>query len=404
LAQTTLTVPAAAVTVTATFKGQVTVDVTVTGGTINGGAGTGKFPEGTKLTIKASTPPAGQVFDRWTGAVSALANPAMDTTVLTVGNSAVVVASSFKAAPVAQVRVTLVAGVVVAPSTTGTYAAGSKIMVRANAAPAGRVFDRWTATAGVFANAAATETEYTVPSAAATVTATFKVFTASTAVLLSSHKVGDTVSVMGETVFGTVRTPSGVESLIATVSTNNRKAPLDIDPANGKFALRLFDGDVVAGQPVTIAFERKDKSGTTETAPFVLNGSAKAAKEYSQDRATSDNGGFFTDPATSSNRLSLRTLEDPVLYFTIDTMKVGDITKPIRFEDPREGTKVRILFFKAKYPAHRANLEDDYEKMKAATLRRKEEDLLSKWFVIAKEDVFIDIDPAYDRCNPLQEK
>lgn len=131
---------------------------------------------------------------------------------------------------------------------------------------------------------------------------------------------------------------------------------------------------------------------------------AKAAKEYSQDRTTSDAGGFFTDPATNSNRLSLRTLEDPVLYFTIDTMKVGDITKPIRFEDPREGTKVRILYYKARYPAHKANLEDDYEKMKAATLRRKEDEVLEKWFVTAKEDVFIDIDPAYDRCNVLQGK
>ncbi|MFN3999720.1 peptidylprolyl isomerase [Algoriphagus sp.] len=131
---------------------------------------------------------------------------------------------------------------------------------------------------------------------------------------------------------------------------------------------------------------------------------AKAAKEYSTDRATSDNGGFFTDPATNSNRLSLRTLEDPVLYFTIDTMAVGNITTPIRFIDPREGTKVRILYYKAKYPAHRANLQDDYEKLKAATLRRKEDEILEKWFVTAKEDVFIDIDPNYDRCNPLQGK
>ena len=131
---------------------------------------------------------------------------------------------------------------------------------------------------------------------------------------------------------------------------------------------------------------------------------AKAAKEYSQDRTTSDAGGFFTDPATTSNRLSLRTLEDPVLYFTIDTMKVGDITPPIRFEDPREGTKVRILFYKARYPAHKANLEDDYEKLKAATLRRKEDEVLSKWFVTAKEDIFIDIDPSYDRCDALKEK
>jgi peptidyl-prolyl cis-trans isomerase SurA len=168
---------------------------------------------------------------------------------------------------------------------------------------------------------------------------------------------------------------------------------------NTRHILRIpkaSEEDILAAERYLDSLKRLINSGKIDF--------AKAAKEYSQDRATSDNGGFFTDPATSSNRLSLRTLEDPVLYFTIDTMKVGDITKPIRFEDPREGTKVRILFFKAKYPAHRANLEDDYEKMKAATLRRKEEDLLSKWFVIAKEDVFIDIDPAYDRCNPLQEK
>lgn len=128
---------------------------------------------------------------------------------------------------------------------------------------------------------------------------------------------------------------------------------------------------------------------------------AKAAKEYSTDRGTSDNGGFFKDPTTNSVRLTLRTLEDPVLYFTLDSMQVGSITPPIRFEDPREGTKVRILYYQAKYPAHRANLNDDYEKLKAAALRKKEDELLSKWFVTAKEDVFIDVDPAYDRCDIL---
>ncbi|KPQ14001.1 MAG: peptidyl-prolyl cis-trans isomerase SurA [Algoriphagus marincola HL-49] len=131
---------------------------------------------------------------------------------------------------------------------------------------------------------------------------------------------------------------------------------------------------------------------------------AKAAKENSDDRATSDNGGYFTDPGTSSNRLTLRTLEDPVLYFTIDSMEVGSITKPIQFEDPREGTKLRILYYQNRYPAHRANLNDDYEKMKAAALRKKEDDLLSVWFVTAKEDVYIDIDPAYDRCNALADR
>ncbi|MDX5477414.1 MAG: peptidylprolyl isomerase, partial [Cyclobacteriaceae bacterium] len=99
---------------------------------------------------------------------------------------------------------------------------------------------------------------------------------------------------------------------------------------------------------------------------------AKAAKEYSEDRATSDNGGFFTDPQNGSSRLTLRTLEDPVLYFTLDSMKVGSITKPMRFEDEREGTKVSILLYKDILPAHRDNMVDYYEKLKAATKRKKE--------------------------------
>jgi len=136
---------------------------------------------------------------------------------------------------------------------------------------------------------------------------------------------------------------------------------------------------------------------------------SKAAKEYSDDRKTSDNGGFFSDPATGSNRLTLRTLEDPVLYFTLDSMQVGNITKPIRYDDvdPTNGRSepaVRILYYQERFPAHRANLNDDYEKLKAATMRQKEEELLSRWFVLAKEEVFIDIDPEYDQCNVLMEK
>lgn len=135
---------------------------------------------------------------------------------------------------------------------------------------------------------------------------------------------------------------------------------------------------------------------------------SKAAKDFSDDRETSDNGGFFSDPTTGSNRLTLRTLEDPVLYFTLDSMTVGTVTKPIRYDevDPRNGRSepaMRILFYKERFPAHRANLDDDYEKLKAATRRQKEEELLSNWFVLAKEEVFIDIDPEYDRCNVLQD-
>lgn len=135
---------------------------------------------------------------------------------------------------------------------------------------------------------------------------------------------------------------------------------------------------------------------------------AKAAKENSDDRETSDAGGFFTDPSTGSNRLTSRTLEDPILFFTLDSMEIGDITPTIRFDDVDQRGQsepgVRILYYKNRYPAHRANISDDYEKLKEAARRKKEEEILANWFVLAKEEVFIDIDPAYDNCNVLAEK
>jgi hypothetical protein len=56
----------------------------------------------------------------------------------------------------------------------GTYAAGATINISANAAPTGKVFDRWTATAGTIANATSASTTITMPASATTVTASYK--------------------------------------------------------------------------------------------------------------------------------------------------------------------------------------------------------------------------------------
>ena len=56
----------------------------------------------------------------------------------------------------------------------GIYAAGAAVPITANAAPSGKVFDKWTATAGALANANSATTTFTMPAGAATVTATYK--------------------------------------------------------------------------------------------------------------------------------------------------------------------------------------------------------------------------------------
>ncbi|OZI08018.1 peptidylprolyl isomerase [Siphonobacter sp. BAB-5385] len=117
----------------------------------------------------------------------------------------------------------------------------------------------------------------------------------------------------------------------------------------------------------------------------------KAAKEYSEDKATSDVGGWIQDPETRAPRLALDASMDPSLYFTLDSMQVGTYSTvtPYRTNDGKTG--VRIIYYKTKYPPHYANLEEDYQKLQKIALSRKRNNAVEKWFKKTKGEVFIQV-------------
>ncbi|MFY0688095.1 MAG: peptidylprolyl isomerase [Cyclobacteriaceae bacterium] len=125
-----------------------------------------------------------------------------------------------------------------------------------------------------------------------------------------------------------------------------------------------------------------------------------AAKEHSDDLFTSQNGGFFTDQEGNS-RVSVETL-DPNIFFTVDTMKIGSITRPLKYTAEDGTTAFRILLYQSKTPPHQANLKDDYQKIASAALNEKKNKLLGNWFEEAREDVFIQLDSEYNYCNIMQ--
>ncbi len=125
----------------------------------------------------------------------------------------------------------------------------------------------------------------------------------------------------------------------------------------------------------------------------------KAAKEYSDDVGTKGSGGFFSD---QDGGMSLTVDElDPGIFFRIDSMKVGSISRPIvyRTEDGKDA--VRILYYKSRTPPHQASLKQDYHKIQVAALNEKKHKILEKWFREARRDVFINIDRTYDYCGIL---
>ena len=128
----------------------------------------------------------------------------------------------------------------------------------------------------------------------------------------------------------------------------------------------------------------------------------KAAKEYSDDVQTKGNGGFFSD---RDGGLSLTVDElDPIVFFKLDSMQIGEISEPITYRTDEGKDAVRILFYKGRTPPHQASLEADWTKIQTATLNEKKDKVLQKWFQKARGDVFITIDPEYNNCGILDER
>lgn len=124
---------------------------------------------------------------------------------------------------------------------------------------------------------------------------------------------------------------------------------------------------------------------------------AKAAKEYSGDQLTATSGGYFLD-ADGSTRIPVNEL-DPSVFFVIDTMQAGTITKPLAYRTQEGEDAVRIIFYQSKIKPHRANLRDDYQKIQVAAINEKRSKIVAKWFEEAVNDVYIDVDKEYDYCN-----
>ncbi len=126
----------------------------------------------------------------------------------------------------------------------------------------------------------------------------------------------------------------------------------------------------------------------------------KAAKDFSDDQKTKGHGGFFTDQE-GSLKVSIKEL-DPVVYFTIDSMKEGTISRPIVYRTDDLKNAVRILYFKKRLSPHQASLKEDWSRIQSAALAQKKDKMLEKWFTKARQDVFIKLDPAYKTCKILE--
>jgi len=93
---------------------------------------------------------------------------------------------------------------------------------------------------------------------------------------------------------------------------------------------------------------------------------------------------------------------DPQVALVVDTMKVGELSKPSLFTAQDQKKSFKILYLKSKTDAHKANLAQDLPKLKDLAYEDKLNRSMSEWFEKKRKDTYVKVDPEYQGCPQLK--
>jgi peptidyl-prolyl cis-trans isomerase SurA len=125
-------------------------------------------------------------------------------------------------------------------------------------------------------------------------------------------------------------------------------------------------------------------------------------KRHSDKEAQSyNNAGRMVNPKSGNTFFEIAEVDTDV-FFVIDSLKAGGISKPMRFrmEDGKVGFK--LIQLNSRSAPHKANLNQDFSKIKMAALEKKKGTYLNNWINDRVDLTYIEIDPMFDQCEILK--
>lgn len=124
----------------------------------------------------------------------------------------------------------------------------------------------------------------------------------------------------------------------------------------------------------------------------------EAAKKYSDDGDTKQNGGLMINRATASTKFENEDLSqtDQNLVVTLNAMQIGDISKPMQYMSPVDGKPgFRLLKLKNRIDPHKTNLKDDYQKLALLANADYNKKQVKEWVKKRSKITYIKLDPEY---------
>lgn len=125
---------------------------------------------------------------------------------------------------------------------------------------------------------------------------------------------------------------------------------------------------------------------------------AEAARKFSDDKETRNNGGQLINPVNFDTKFDL-TKMDPALSAQVYNLEEGEVSKVYTDRDRTGKSSLKILTVTKKYSEHKADYAKDYERIKQLALREKHIKVINKWQNEKIKDTYISINQDYQNCE-----
>ena len=125
---------------------------------------------------------------------------------------------------------------------------------------------------------------------------------------------------------------------------------------------------------------------------------AEALQRFSDDESK-NNGGIILNPKNSTSFFTFDEI-DPSIRYTVEKMKIGDISDP-SLSKSQDGTQAayRLIKLNNKIDEHKANVVDDFDLLKEYALANKKQKVLEKWVTDNINDTYINLSKELSVCS-----
>lgn len=126
----------------------------------------------------------------------------------------------------------------------------------------------------------------------------------------------------------------------------------------------------------------------------------EAASYLSDDKETKNNRGLMSNSSSGemTSRFQMKALPTEVAR-VVDTMKVGDISKPFEMINGKGKRVVVVAKLKSRTDGHKATIAEDFQVMKEIVLNKEREKKLNAWIADKIKHTYVRMNDRYKDCQ-----